>query len=182
MSVQTRQSELLSILEHSDGPVSGTWLSGELKVSRQIIVQDINQLRDGGHQIISTPKGYILDKSWEVHKIVKVHHTVEDTQKELNLIVDYGAEVKDVFIFHKVYGEIHAPLNIRSRKDVNDFCDRIKKGKSSPLMTATGGFHYHTLAARDKETLEIVEKELKKQGFIAKLREYEPEAILKNRK
>lgn len=182
MSVQNRQDIIIDMLNTSDKPLSGSYLSKELGVSRQIIVQDINKLREDGHSITSTAKGYVLDKSWEVHKIVKVHHTIEDTKEELNTIVDLGVEIKDVFIFHKVYGEIHAPLNIRSRKDVNDFCDSINKGKSTPLMTATSGYHYHTLSARDKETLELAEKELKKKGFIAKLREYEPESILKPKK
>lgn len=180
MSVEARHDEILILLQNSSSALSGSFLSKEVGVSRQIIVQDINQLREAGHSITSTPKGYVLDRSWEVQKIVKVYHTVEDTEKELNLIVDLGADVKDVFIFHKIYGEIHAPLNIRSRKDVKDFCDKIKKGKSSPLMTATAGYHYHTLAARDKETLELVEKELKKKGFIAKRREYEPESMNKS--
>lgn len=177
MSVNKRHKDIITLLMNSDAPLSGSSLANEFGVSRQIIVQDINQLRDKGHTITSTPKGYVLDRSWEVQKTVKVYHTIEDTQKELNLIVDLGVEVKDVFIFHKVYGEIHAPLNIRSRKDVKDFCDRMKKGKSTPLMTATSGYHYHTLASRDKKTLDLAEKELKKQGFIAKRKEYEPESL-----
>lgn len=177
MSVQTRHKKIISMLTNSELPLSGSFLSKELSVSRQIIVQDINTIRESGYTITSTPKGYVLDKSWEIQKIFKVHHEVDETKDELNLIVDLGAEIKDVFIYHKVYGEIHAPLNIRSRKDVNDFMDRIKKGKSSPLMTATSGYHYHTISARDKETLVLVEKELKKHGFLAKFKEYEPDSL-----
>ena len=108
----------------------------------------------------------------------KVHHTEDATRSELELIVDLGAEVKDVFIFHKVYGEIHAALNISSRRDIEEFCKDMESGKSSPLMTATNGYHYHTISARDNETLRLVEEVLKREGFIAPLTDYEPEALM----
>lgn len=178
MKVQTRQDKLIQILSDSKEAVSGTFLAEQLSVSRQIIVKDITQLRESGHTIISTTKGYVLDRSWEKQRIFKTYHQVEETEAELNLIVDLGAEVRDVFIYHKVYGEIHAPLNIRSRKDASKFVENLKSGKSSPLMTATSGYHYHTIAASDDETLNMVEASLKEHGFLTKLTEYEPSEVV----
>ena len=178
MAVDDRLSLIIDMLKKADRPVSGTLMATEFGVSRQIIVQDINRLRDKGHTIISTPRGYYIDRTDEVSRIFKVYHTVEDTEQELNLIVDLGAEVRDVFIFHKVYGEIHAKLGIRSRKDVKEFLASIKSGKSSPLSTATAGYHYHTIIARDQETMDMVERELKAEGFLANLTDYEPESLI----
>lgn len=180
MSVNTRLNDMIDLLKKASGPVSGASLATSFHVSRQIIVQDINKLRDKGFDIISTPRGYILDRSSEVSRIFKVYHTKEDTEAELNLIVDLGAEVRDVFIFHKAYGEIHAKLAIRSRKDVTAFCNMIKTGKSSPLSTATAGYHYHTIIADDQETMDLVENELKAHGFLATLTDYEPESLVCN--
>lgn len=177
MSVVSRHNTILEMLMKTDKPLSGASLSKVLGVSRQIIVSDMNQLKDEGYAIISTAKGYILDPTQNIEKIYKVYHSVEDTQKELELIVDLGATVKDVFIYHRVYGEIHAKLGICSRKDAADFCMDIQSGKSSPLMTATAGFHYHTIAARDESTLELVEKALRDNGFLAELTDYEPEKL-----
>ena len=179
MKLEERLEEMLSILTKADRAISGSELSKKLGVSRQIIVQDITRLKNQGNNILSTPRGYVLDHEDEYNRIFKVYHTVEDTEKELNLIVDLGAEVRDVFIFHKVYGEIHANLGIRSRRDVKSFCDDIRAGKSFPLSTATAGYHYHTIVARDSETLDLVEKELKTQGFLAKLTAFEPDALEK---
>lgn len=178
MSVSERHNEIIRLLKKSDVPLSGAYLSKTFGVSRQIIVSDISQINADGIEIIATSKGYILSPDYEVHRIFKVFHTVEDTESELNLIVDLGATIKDVFIYHKVYGEIHAPLNISSRRDINEFCKDIKEGKSSPLMTATGGYHYHTVSAKNDETLNIVENELRKAGFLAKLTDYEPEGVI----
>jgi len=178
MTVNERHIEIIRLLKKSESPLSGTYLAKTLDVSRQIIVSDISQINSAGIEIIATSKGYILSPSYEVRRVFKVFHTVSDTESELNLITDLGATVKDVSIYHKIYGEIHAPLNISSRKDIKEFCDDIKNGKSSPLMTATGGYHYHTVAAKNDETLDLVENKLKEAGYLAKLTDYEPEGVV----
>ncbi|MCQ2494593.1 MAG: transcription repressor NadR [Lachnospiraceae bacterium] len=177
MTLKERHAEIIHILKQSEAPVSGSSLSKQLGVSRQIIVSDIETIRADGNMILSTPKGYVIIPTQYVERVFKVYHTVEDTESELNLIVDLGAEVKDVFISHHVYNEIHAKLNIASRHDVSVFCDNIKSGKSSPLLTITGGYHYHTIAAKDTETLTRVEEALREKGFLAPLTEYEPAAL-----
>lgn len=182
MSKAERQNEIIRLLKKSEVPLSGTHLSKVLGVSRQIIVSDINQINSDGIEVIATSKGYILSPTYEVHRVFKVYHSVSDTESELNLITDLGATVKDVFIYHKVYGEIHAPLNISTRQDCKDFCADINSGKSSPLMTATGGYHYHTVSAPNDETLDLVEKQLRESGFLANLTDYEPDRVIgKNR-
>lgn len=180
MSVDKRLDDIVNILKDSDVPVSGSMLSKQLGVSRQIIVGDITRLKEKEIDIISTPKGYVISRTSEVIKVFKVHHDAEDTEKELTLIVDLGAEVRDVFIFHRVYGEIHAKLNIRSRKDVRKFVENIENGSSTLLTTATDGYHYHTIVASDEETIAMVETELKDNGFLAKLTDYEPDSIDRN--
>lgn len=180
MSVASRRESIISLLMQSDTPLSGTYLSKTLGVSRQIIVQDMNSLKADDYDIISTPRGYILNPAKKAERIFKVYHSIDDTEKELNLIVDLGAEIKDVFIYHRVYNEIHAKLNIRSRRDVTAFCNDIRSGKSSPLMTVTGGYHYHTIVAPDMETLNLVEKALHDNNFLAELTDYEPTQLVKN--
>ena len=179
MKVDNRQSDIINYLKKSDGPVSGNVLSKNFNVSRQIIVQDINQLRDKGYSIISTTKGYVLENGNEVTKVFKVRHTIEETEKELQLVIDLGAEVRDVFIYHKIYDKIRAKLCICSRRDIKVFCDKLLSGKSAPLMTATDGYHYHTIVAKDADTMKLVEKALGENGFLAELTDYEPEEVKK---
>lgn len=179
MAAELRQKKMLELLRKSEQPLSGSHLSEQLNVSRQIIVQDIGTLREKGYQILSTPKGYILQQQG-VSKVFKVYHTDEETEQELNLIVDLGGEIEDVFIYHKVYGEVRAKLNIGSRRDVQEFCEALRAGKSSPLKNATSGFHYHTIWAKDKEILGLIEAALEEQGYLAELRDYEPECLWEN--
>ena len=60
MEGQERREQLLTLLSESNEPLSGTVLSQKLKVSRQVIVQDIALLRAVNKNILSTAKGYLL--------------------------------------------------------------------------------------------------------------------------
>ena len=145
-----------------------------LGVSRQIIVQDVALIRANGIEILSTNRGYVIQEDTEVSRVFKVHHTNEEVEEELNLFVDLGGKVEDVFVYHKVYGVIKANLNIKSRRDVKKYMDGISSGKSTNLLNLTSNYHYHTVIAEDEQTLDLIQDELNKRGFLAKLQDYEP--------
>ena len=180
MKVEGRIKEIVDLLTKSETPLSGSYLADYFNVSRQIIVSDITRLRAKGYDILSTPRGYVISRSGEISKVFKVYHEISDTERELNLVVDLGGEVRDVFIYHRVYGEIRARLSIRSRRDAREFCEDISSGKSSPLMTATGGYHYHTIVTRDLDTMKLIEDALRENNFLAQLTDYEPESLLED--
>ena len=104
----------------------------------------------------------------------KVRHEENEAEEELNMIIDLGGIVKDVFVYHKVYGVLRADMNIKSRMDIRRYMEKIATGKSSLLKNVTSGFHYHTILADSEEILDIIQEELGKQGFLAKLQDYEP--------
>jgi len=174
MSGEKRRENLLKILQESTNPVSGTELAEKFNVSRQIVVQDIALLRAKNHEIISTHKGYILNDEETFKRVFKVKHTTEQIPDELNLIVDLGGVVDDVFVYHKVYGVIKVDMNIKSRRDVKKYIEGIESGVSTPLMKITSEYHYHTVSADSKETLDEIQKELDESGYLVALRDYEP--------
>ncbi len=174
MSGSERRNQIVQLLKESTKPLSGGYLAKTFKVSRQVIVQDIALLRANGEHIVSTNLGYILYKSREVSRVFKVHHSEEEVREELCLIVDRGGIVKDVFVYHRVYGTVRAEMNIRSREDVRLFQEKIASGKSSLLMNVTSGYHYHTVLAEDEDTLDLIQEKLAERGFLAKLQDYEP--------
>lgn len=163
-----RRERLISLLENTDKPLSGTMLSKTLGVSRQVIVQDVALLRASDFDILSTPRGYVLQKreATVFSRRYKVKHSAEELENELNLIVDQGAEVIDVIIEHPIYGEIHGNLNIRSRREVHTFLKRVKEQKGIPLLEMSGGLHYHTVTANQEEILNEIESQLKKAGYL----------------
>ncbi len=174
MNGEERRNELLDILQKNKSAISGEKLADIFEVSRQVIVQDIALLRAGNHDILSTNRGYLLQSKKGASRIFKVYHTNEQMLDELNSIVDFGAKVQDVFVYHKVYGVIKADLDIGNRRDVNKYLNEIKEGKSTPLMNVTSGYHYHTVVADDEETLDQIQEELQDKGFLAELKTYEP--------
>ena len=195
---EARRASLLDALRSANVPVSGGQLANTLNVSRQIIVQDIALLREAGASIVATTKGYVLADAAQtaaqnatqtmaqnaeqpaVHldepaRTFKLHHEVEQTRDELQTIIALGGRVHNVSISHRAYGRITAPLEIANQADIERFINDIESGKSSPLSTATSGYHYHLVSAPSNEALEAIGRALADKGFLAPLLPHEQE-------
>ena len=179
MTGEQRRERILELLDGAQKQISASTMAREFSVSRQVIVGDIAILRAQGHKITALARGYVLEKSTLCERVFKVYHSDEDTERELNIFVDAGGECVDVFIYHRSYGEVHAPMNVRSRVDVESFLSDIASGKSSLLKNVTSGYHYHTILAQSPEILDIIEARLKENGFLAPLQDYEPKNVKK---
>ena len=167
MKATERRAAIANLLLASTEAVSGGKLSEEFGVSRQIIVQDITVLKGMGYEILSTHNGYIVQKSPLKERVFKLHHTTEQTEDELSTIVNLGGTVADVFVWHKIYGKIVAPLNIFSSLHIKQFIEGVRTGQSSELMNITGGYHYHTIRAESEEVLDQIGAALNDRGYIA---------------
>lgn len=174
MKSDERREKIIERLRECSGALPGKSLAEELGVSRQVIVQDITVLRAKGFDIAATTNGYVLSEERGVKRVFKVIHTDEQVSEEMNLIVDYGGVIEDVFIYHKVYGLVRGDMDIRSRKDVEDFVANLASGKSSLLKNVTSGYHYHTVTAPTAVILDLIQEKLSEHGFLAPLTDYEP--------
>lgn len=170
MDGEQRRRKITELLITSGEPLSGSALSVKLGVSRQVIVQDIALLRATNKNILSTNKGYILfaetDGKDRSRRIIAVKHTDDQIQDELYTIVDFGAKVLDVVIEHEVYGQISVDLLISSRKDVDEFLEKIRSNTTKPLKELTGDVHYHTIEADSETALDLAEGALKDKGYL----------------
>jgi len=169
MKAKERRKAIANRLLSATEAVSGSTLSKEFGVSRQIIVQDITVLKGSGYDILSTHYGYVINESPLKERVIKLRHTTEQTEDELNTIVSLGGTVVDVYVWHKVYGKVVAPLNIFSSLQVKQFIEGVRSGKSSELMNITGGYHYHTVRAESEKILDNIEAALNIKGYIAPL-------------
>lgn len=202
MKAQERREAMLEQLCGSARPLSGGSLAKALGVSRQVVVQDVALLRAEGHDIMATARGYVLmgaakapvvaqpsptsNKPQAEHvatssqatrhtRVVKVRHTVAQTADELFTILENDGQVLDVSVSHRVYGRLSAKLDILTRGDALRFLDDIESGKSSPLLTVTSGYHYHTIAADSEATLDRIERALAAKGYLAPFLPHERE-------
>lgn len=169
-----RREAIIEWLKESRTPVSGAELAKKYGVSRQVIVQDIALIRSGGRAVYSTHRGYVMEKKKLFSRVYKVIHEDDEVEAEFNTIVDLGGHVRDVFIYHKVYGVVRADMDINSRFDVQRYLENLAGGKSQPLKNVTGGYHYHTVEADSEEILDRIQEALGKLGFLARLQDYEP--------
>ena len=167
---ERRREEIIRLLAGSRSPVSGTELARRLKVSRQVIVQDVALLRAVNKNILSTNKGYLLfdpgRESGECRKTLCVRHTTEQVLEEFYGIVDLGGKILDVVVEHELYGQIAVDLIIASRQDAEEFYQKMRENREKPLKELTEDVHYHTIVAKDAASMERIERVLEEKGFL----------------
>jgi transcriptional regulator of NAD metabolism len=169
---EERRTWILQQLKDSSTPLTGNELAVKTNVSRQVIVGDITILKAKNEPIIATSQGYLYLRQNAViptfERIVACRHKIEDTEKELNLLVDLGVTVKDVKVEHPIYGDLTASIMVSNRQEVKQFMDKLRATKATLLAELTGGIHLHTLAAKNEEALLNAETALNEEGFLIK--------------
>lgn len=168
MTSAERRKKISETLKGSGGcAISASSLAAMLNVSRQVIVGDIALMRAGGADIIATPRGYVIG-SGESGFVFRAacFHKGSQMQDELYTIVDNGGEILDVIVEHPIYGQITAPLKIRSRFEVDEFIKKVNHNKAQPLSLLTDGVHLHTISCASKEIYNRITDELRKKGYL----------------
>ena len=160
MDSAERRKRIVQILTNAKGAVTGTELSQQCDVSRQIIVGDVAILRAEGLGIVSTPRGYQLigDILPGVQHVFVCCHDMELMQAELEAIVDNGGVVHNVVIEHEVYGNLEGTLNLRSRRDVKQYVKKMKDSQAELLSRISGGIHTHLVTAACQEDIDAIQE------------------------
>lgn len=169
MSGFERRKKLLQHLKDAEEPLSGSYLSRLLNVSRQAVVQDIAILRAEGHEIIATPQGYIIPRYPSVSeekRIIACSHDRSGIEDELKTIISLGGRVIDVVVEHPVYGEIKGMLMLSSIYDVDMFIKKLGESEGQPLLVLTGGVHLHTIAADSQKKISMIEEALRNKKYL----------------
>jgi hypothetical protein len=169
MNTEERREKVLQRLVASRIPVTGTILSKEFNVSRQIIVGDIGIIRAMGTQVYATPRGYVIPDHGEPKKLIAMiacQHDNHGLARELEIIIDNGGKICDVCVEHPLYGEIRVDLLLSTRKDVTNFLNKVQACAANLLLIVTGGVHLHTIEVPDEETLQAIKQDLRSEGIL----------------
>ncbi|MFC7063307.1 transcription repressor NadR [Halobacillus seohaensis] len=165
-----RREQILFHLKRSNEPLKGSSLAEQMQVTRQVIVGDVSLLKASGEPIIATSQGYVYITDSTDHlpykQSIVCRHEAEQTEEELNILVDHGVHVLDVIVEHPVYGDLKARLGVSNRRDVKKFIERVKSSEATFLLELTGGIHTHTIAASQQEALHDAVEELAKKGIL----------------
>ena len=175
MLADERRALLLDMLKNSHQPITGAELAAKTNVSRQIIVGDITLLKAKNEPIIATSQGYLYmqaaSQNVQVERTIACNHTPENTEEELNILVDQGVTVKDVRIEHPVYGDLTASIMVSNRREVKQFMEKIHNTNAGYLSELTEGIHLHTIVAPTERALDEAEKAMRSAGFLIDISE-----------
>lgn len=170
MDAVNRRKRIADIISTSATPLTGNELAALLKVTRQVVVQDVALLRAGGLPVIATPSGYVMIDTIVRGRALRVfscqHNTIEKAEEELMIMVRNGGKVRDVIIEHPIYGEISGALNLSTPAAVKNLIERLKRKDAQMLSSTTDGIHMHTVEAATEEVLIKIENELRDAGIL----------------
>lgn len=163
-----RRRYILNLLKNSHEPLTGKSIAEKSGVSRQVIVQDISILKAKDYPIMASSQGYFYmnHKPNTIRHMIAVHHTPEETEKELYILVDHGITVKNVIVEHPIYGELTASLMVSNRSEVDHFLQTVHDTKASYLSELTEGVHLHTLEADSMNKINLACQKLKEANIL----------------
>ena len=164
MAGEDRRKSILKLLRGQI--LNGSQLAKHLNVSRQVIVQDVALLRTSGHEILSTRQGYILSADNKFTRTYHVRCPESEIEDMLNVFVDAGGTVQDIFVIHNTYGVIRAELHLCNRREVKQFIESIHTGREAALHGLCKGGHWHTVSADAEEDLDLIQQDLRKGGYL----------------
>jgi len=165
---ESRRQNLLAILRRAGAPVAGADLAQRLRVSRQVVVQDVALLRARGHRILATPHGYLaLEGGGKVSSSIAARHAgLVELEDEMATVVALGGTLVDITVEHPLYGEIRGMLMIRNHDDVRTFVARLRESGAAPLSSLTQGVHLHTIEAGSEAALAQILAALREKGYL----------------
>ncbi len=166
-----RRQLLVDTLQTATQPMTGKELGELTNVSRQVIVGDITLLKAKNEPIIATSQGYIYMHAQltpgKIERVIVCQHRPEQTEEELNILVDNGVTVKDVKIEHPVYGDLSASIMVSNRNEVQEFMKKINEAKAVYLSKlAEEGIHLHTIQADNEGQISNAQDALRKAGIL----------------
>lgn len=168
---EKRKKTIMAQLKESEVPLSASYFSDLLGVTRQVIVGDIALLRASGATVIATPRGYILESKPNDTYVIACSHTQAELADEIYTIIDAGCGVIDVIVEHSLYGQITCNLHLFSRHDADVFLKKMEETQALPLSNITGNIHYHTIQCPTEKHYKELETRLREQGVFIDLAE-----------
>ncbi len=166
MNGKERRSLIMKELAKAEKPISATTFAKSYDVSRQVIVGDIAILRASGENVVSTPRGYSVNRTCNFCFVLACKHSRADIRNEMSVVVECGCGIIDVVVEHSVYGQISGNMHIFTQADIDSFMFKLDSSNAVPLSSLTGDVHLHTICCPTEEHYDIVKDALRKKGFL----------------
>ncbi len=175
-----RKNSLERIYESVSG-IHSHWISGPDKETLEKLAKELKKegillgvnLEPDEIKEVARKYGRLVEVVIKPEMIIVENHGVSDIMEEAEIILKHGCTLEDIEYYFTGFGEpLRRKIGLSDMKEVKKFLDNLEKnaGKYESLdriyTLSGGGIHTHRISGPDTKSLNRVEKELSKKGFL----------------
>lgn len=175
-----RRSSLERIYESVSG-IHSHWISGPDKKTLDRVVKELEEeglllgvnLSEEEIKKVARKHGRLVEVIIKPEMTIVENHGVEDIEKEAEIIIRNGCTLEDIEYYLPGFREpLKREIHVDNIEDMKRFVEALNKNPSryealDRLYTLSGGgVHSHRVSGPDTKSLERVEDELKRCGFL----------------
>jgi len=175
-----RKSSLKRIYESVSG-IHSHWISGPDRESIDAVIDELKSegillgvnLNDEEIKEVARKHGRLVEIIIKPEMSIVENHGVDDIRREAEIIINHGCTIEDIEYYLPGFSEpLRRNVGVSSMEEIDSF---MKTLKSEPrklesldrLYTLSGGgIHSHRISGPDSKSLELVERELREEGFL----------------
>ncbi|HIH62580.1 MAG TPA: hypothetical protein HA298_07935 [Methanobacteriales archaeon] len=175
-----RRSSLEKVYESVSG-IHSHWISGPDKKTLDKVVKELEEeglllgvnLSEDEIKEVARKHGRLVEVIIKPEMTIVENHGIEDIEKEAEIIIGNGCTIEDIEYYLPGFKEpLKREIHVDNIDDIKRFIEALEKNPSrydalDRLYTLSGGgVHSHRVSGPDTKSLERVEDELKKCGFL----------------
>ncbi len=175
-----RKSSLERIYESVSG-IHSHWISGPDKKTLKKLEEELKKenlllgvnLDDDEIKEVGRKYGRLVEIIIKPEMNILESHSVSDILEEAKIILKHGCTLEDIKYYFTGFGEpLIRNIGISDIKEVKNFLENLEKDSSKydsldRIYTLSGGgIHTHRISGPNTQSLNLVENELDKKGFL----------------
>lgn len=176
----SRKSSLKRIYESVSG-IHSHWISGPDRESIDAVLDELKSeeillgvnLNDEEIKEVARKHGRLVEIIIKPEMSIVENHGVDDIRREAEIIISHGCTIEDIEYYLPGFSEpLRRNVGVSSMKEIDSFMGTLeseprKLESLDRLYTLSGGgIHSHRISGPDSKSLELVERELRREGFL----------------
>ncbi len=175
-----RKNSLERIYESVSG-IHSHWISGPDKETLEKLADELKKegillgvnLEPDEIKEVARKYGRLVEVVIKPEMIIVENHGVSDIKEEAEIILKHGCILEDIEYYFTGFGEpLRRKIGLSDMNEVKKFLDNLEKNADKyesldRIYTLSGGgIHTHRISGPDTKSLNRVENELSKKGFL----------------
>jgi len=176
----SRKSSLKRIYESVSG-IHSHWISGPDRESIDAVLDELKSeeillgvnLNDEEIKEVARKHGRLVEIIIKPEMSIVENHGVDDIRREAEIIISHGCTIEDIEYYLPGFSEpLRRNVGVSSMEEIDSFMRTLeseprKLESLDRLYTLSGGgIHSHRISGPDSKSLELVERELRREGFL----------------